>query len=278
MGDEQMSIIDALVLAAPYFKKIHSQDIMIGITDREIFQYYSPSNAIDLGLVKGSPIPPEDLTLSNGLKGEISVNRIPPEVYGSPVISTCVPIYGTDNEVVGVFAIAYTLENENKLEVFTDEINGISSHLMDMVQSVAAQSEELSATSQQILDNTRRAVAESQEVNKVTGFIREISEQTNLLGLNAAIEAARVGEQGAGFGVVAKEVRKLSVNTKEATHHIEKSLSDVQKSIKQMELEIEAISASSHAQAELVTEFSGVIERLNKASNEMTTFMQSIIQ
>ncbi|MNO55204.1 putative sensory transducer protein YfmS [compost metagenome] len=273
-----MSIIDALVLAAPYFKKIHSQDIMIGITDREIFQYYSPSNVIDLGLVKGSPIPPEDPTLSNGLKGEISLNRIPPEVYGSPVISTCVPIYGTDNEVVGVFAIAYTLENENKLEVFTDEINGISSHLMDMVQSVAAQSEELSATSQQILDNTRRAVTESQEVNKVTGFIREISEQTNLLGLNAAIEAARVGEQGAGFGVVAKEVRKLSVNTKEATHHIEKSLSDVQKSIKQMELEIEAISASSHAQAELVTEFSGVIERLNKASNEMTTFMQSIIQ
>ncbi|WP_256716191.1 MULTISPECIES: methyl-accepting chemotaxis protein [Paenibacillus] len=147
-----------------------------------------------------------------------------------------------------------------------------------MVQSVAAQSQELSATSQQILDNTRRAVTESQEVNKVAGFIREISEQTNLLGLNAAIEAARVGEQGAGFGVVATEVRKLSVNTKEATHNIEKSLSDVQKSIKQMEQEIEAISASSHAQAELVTEFSGVIERLNKASKEMTTFMQSIIQ
>ncbi|AIQ38448.1 hypothetical protein R50345_29835 [Paenibacillus sp. FSL R5-0345] len=273
-----MSIIDALVLAAPYFKKLHSQDIMIGITDREIFQYYTPSNAIDFGLAKGSPIPPEDLTLSNGLKGEVSFNRIPAEIYGSPVISTCVPIYGTDNEVVGVFAIAYTLENENKLEVFTDEINGISNHLMDMVQSVAAQSQELSATSQQILDNTRRAVTESREVNKVTSFIREISEQTNLLGLNAAIEAARVGEQGAGFGVVAKEVRKLSVNTKEATHNIEKSLSDVQKSIKQMELEIESISASSHAQAELVTEFSGVIERLNKASKEMTTFMQSIIQ
>lgn len=140
--------------------------------------------------------------------------------------------------MVGVFAIAYTLENENKLEVFTDEINQISNHLMDMVQS----------------------------------------EQTNLLGLNAAIEAARVGEQGAGFGVVAKEVRKLSVNTKEATHNIEKSLNDVQRSIKQMEQEIEAISASSHTQAELVTEFSGVLERLNKASNEMTSFMQSIIQ
>ncbi len=273
-----MSIIDALIIAAPYFKQLHSQDIMIGITDKEIFQYYTPSKVIDFGLVKGSPIPLDDPTLRNGLAGKVSFNRIPAEVYGDPVISTCVPIYGTDNEVVGVFAIAYTLENEKKLELFTDEINAISDHLMDMVQSVAAQSEELSATSSQILDNTRKAVTESQEVNKVTGFIREISEQTNLLGLNAAIEAARVGEQGAGFGVVAKEVRKLSVNTKEATHNIEKSLSDVQNSIKQMEHEIEAISASSHAQAELVNEFSAVIERLNKASNEMTTFIQSIIK
>ncbi|MFF2019682.1 methyl-accepting chemotaxis protein [Paenibacillus sp. NPDC058177] len=275
-----MSIIDALVLAAPYFKKIHTQDIMIGITDREVFHYYTPSKLIDFGLVKGSPIPAEDPTLSDGLKGKVSLNRIPADIYGFPVVSTCVPIYETGNsqEVVGVFAIAYTLENEKKLEVFTDEINSISGHLMDMVQSVAAQSEELSATSQEILDNTRKAVAESHEVNKVTGFIREISEQTNLLGLNAAIEAARVGEQGAGFGVVAKEVRKLSVNTKEATHNIEKSLNDVQKSIKQMEHEIEAISTSSNTQAELVTEFSGVIERLNKASNEMTAFMQSIIQ
>lgn len=115
-------------------------------------------------------------------------------------------------------------------------------------------------------------------MNKVAGFIREISEQTNLLGLNAAIEAARVGEQGAGFGVVATEVRKLSVNTKEATKTIEDSLSTVQHSILQMEQEIEAIADSSSAQAELVTQFSELIERLNETSSEMEKFISSILQ
>ena len=93
-----------------------------------------------------------------------------------------------------------------------------------MVQTVAAQSEQLTASSTQILDNTRLAVKNSTDVNKVAVFIREISEQTNLLGLNAAIEAARAGAAGAGFGVVAAEVRKLSTGTKEATVNIERSL------------------------------------------------------
>ncbi|WP_019911047.1 methyl-accepting chemotaxis protein [Paenibacillus sp. HW567] len=273
-----MNNLTALVLAAPFIKQIHSQDIMVGITDKEIFHYYAPSKVLDFGLTKGSPVPPDDPSLRNALAGRATTNRLSPELYGSTVISSAVPIVGEEGEVIGAFAIAYTLENEDKMEQLTESINLISGQLVDMVQNVAAQSEELSATTAQILENSRKTVEESAQVSKVAGFIREISEQTNLLGLNAAIEAARVGEQGAGFGVVATEVRKLSVNTKEATKSIEESLSRVQRSIQMMEKEIEAIAASSHEQAELVTEFSDVIERLNETSSEMASFISSIIQ
>lgn len=273
-----MDNLTALVLAAPLFKQIHAQDIMIGVTDREIFHYYAPSKALDFGLTKGSPVPPDDPSLGNALAGRATTNRLPAELYGATVISSAVPVYGPEGEIIGAFAIAYTLENEDKMEQLTESINRISGQLVDMVQNVAAQSEELSATTAQILDNSRQTVEESKQVNKVAGFIREISEQTNLLGLNAAIEAARVGEQGAGFGVVASEVRKLSVNTREATKTIEDSLALVQRSIRHMEQEIEAIAASSAAQAELVTQFSDVIERLNETSGEMTRFISSIIQ
>jgi hypothetical protein len=270
-----MDIIEALVQAAPYFKQIHSQDIMIAVTDKKVFHYYAPSKILDFGLQKGSPVSAEDPTLMNALAGKRTVNRIPAEIYGTPVTSIGVPIYGPGREVVGALAIAYTLESEQKLGNLTEEINSITGHLVDMVQNVAAQTEELSATTTQILDNTKKAVTDSMEVNKVTNFIRDISNQTNLLGLNASIEAARVGEHGAGFGVVATEVRKLSVHTKEATINIEKSLGTVQNSIKQMEQEIQAIASSTNAQAQLVNEFSEVIERLNRASNEMAKFIES---
>lgn len=272
-----MNVIDALVLAAPYFKRIYPQDIMIGITDKEVFQYYERSEKVDFGIGKGSPIPLEDPTLRNALNGQPSTNRISADLYGYIVVSSAVPIYGDNEEIVGIFAIAYTLENEEKLEQLTSDIESISNQLVNMVQSVAAQSQQLSASSSQILDNTRKAVADSEQVNEVTSFIRQISDQTNLLGLNAAIEAARVGELGAGFGVVATEVRKLSVNTKEATTNIQSALNNVQQSIKQMENEIESIAASSNAQAELVNHFSEAIERLNAASGEMNTFIRSIM-
>lgn len=153
----------------------------------------------------------------------------------------------------------------------------ITSQLVESIQSVAAHSQELSATSQQILHNSREAVQNSSNVSEVAGFIREISDQTNLLGLNAAIEAARVGAAGAGFGVVAQEVRKLSVDTKEATTRIEKSLQDVTRTIAHMETEISDITTSSHQQAELVTSFMEIIDQLNDTSKELKVFVNKII-
>lgn len=97
----------------------------------------------------------------------------------------------------------------------------------------------------------------------MAGYIKEISEQTNLLGLNAAIEAARVGEAGAGFGVVATEIRKMSTGTKEATGRIEQSLQAVRQSVYNMEQEITQIAVSSQEQAKLITEFMNIIDQLN---------------
>lgn len=105
-------------------------------------------------------------------------------------------------------------------------------------------------------------------------MIKGISKQTSLLGLNASIEAARAGKEGAGFSVVASEVQKLSSETSRATENIESSLQGISSNIHTLLESMGHMKGSSSEQALLVTEFSEIVDRLTMVSQEMKEFMQ----
>jgi methyl-accepting chemotaxis protein len=107
---------------------------------------------------------------------------------------------------------------------------------------------------------------QSDEIGAIVAVIRGIAEQTNLLALNAAIEAARAGEQGRGFAVVADEVRKLAEKTGRATEEIGTMIGNIQAQVKQTVVSME--ENRNHVQ--------GGVERARKAGASLAEILASV--
>lgn len=116
----------------------------------------------------------------------------------------------------------------------------------------------------------------SKQISSVVGVIREIADQTNLLALNAAIEAARAGEQGRGFAVVADEVRKLAERTSLSTQEIATTVSAILDETGRAVGRMQELSANMSGSVEMAREAGDSLEAIDQRAQETVDVVHGI--
>jgi archaellum component FlaC len=262
-------IIKSFDILKPYLMDLFENEVTFEIVDREKCLRYVPNNKIPLQVDEGEPIPTDSVDNKCQREKKSVQKVVPKELYGQALKVISSPIIDKKGKVIGSISIGRSLDKQEKIRNLSQDLSesliNISNNINEMSKSIQS----IAYSSQAISKNIKSAYDETKETDEIISFIKNIAFQTNLLGLNAAIEASRAGEAGKGFNIVAKEIRKLSQSSNESISKINDVLKNIQQTISDISEDIQNTNNVFQSYSDSIQEINTSVEELSSTSQTL---------
>jgi hypothetical protein len=251
---------------APLIADMFPEGAFIFMTDLDAFRVRQPSHKFNIPDIQwGVKLPTDGVARRAITTRMLAVEELDASIYGAPVLMMSYPIFDEDDpiQVVGTFCIAQPRQTVLDLRIMSTNLSKSLEEISAVIQELAASASDISSNEYHLNQNIKEVSDLSFKINDVLIFIKQIADETKMLGLNASIEAARAGEVGRGFGVVAEEIRKLSDESKNTVAQIRGLTESIDTKVEETIRNSQITLNSGQEQAAAIQEITASIEEIN---------------
>lgn len=263
-------IFNTFKLIAPYLPELFIDDVAIGISDTEKLLISIHGETFSLGTNIGYKLQRGD-GMSEAIRTKKPVRvYIPEETFGTPLITTAIPLIDENGQVIGCWAIGTNMRRFDYLFQIASKLSAAVAQVKATVDDLNNSAELYANAMGEISNNSTNVLNSIKDIEKIAVAVRDVSDSTKILGLNASIEAGRAGEAGKGFNVVAQEIGKLADNSKNHIESIRNTVFNINNLIKELDNSIQKVSSESANQNSVLEELSATMADINESANMLT--------
>ena len=254
----------------PYFKYIVGEEVGFTMSNTQNFLLVRNTDTLKINLSAGDAIPKgsaADICLQ---KKEVIDVVIPEKVFGFAVRTIGIPVF-EKGQIAGTMVISFSADRFQQISRLSELLSGDLQTVIRDMENMNHVFGNIRETNQRLQGKVEDTREDYKKTDEVLNFINGVAKKTNLLGLNASIEAARAGTAGRGFSVVSNEIGKLSISTKESVVQISRITNHIRS-------EIDSVYSEFEKSNELLTEQAAVLDEMRKVLEEVSQNAQSLLK
>lgn len=273
-----LEYFEAFKTVFPVLKHLFLTDSVITLTDCNNYILFKQAETFKLPYNVGDNLMEGGASKKAIITKQIQTIHHTKETLGVIATVQAIPLINDNTgNVIGTLTYCVSRQKEGDVIELAEE-------LMAFSQELSASAEELASSAQILSQNSINTVSlvnsAQNSINKsddILNYTKAIANTTNMLGLNAAIEAAKAGENGKGFAVVSQEIRKLALNTKSSTDEIKNIIGEINQSISEISSLIGLVASTSQDQSAQSEELASSSIKLSELSNKLHIFAKNML-